>query len=139
MTKTPEGCQYAVLQGVIHVFTLYPMKAAIDCHFDILEDVFANHPPDTTIYLLFKIPNANQLPARYLVNKATKFWGKQRIDFSIRAAYVHDGNIILTLFDQFVRTLRLKSTRAFFTHDQLEMAIDWLLEDENTRVQARPS
>ncbi len=63
----------------------------------------------------------------YFISQARDFWGRHQASFPIRAAYLHDQAVFFTLYEQFVRTLRFNSTRAFFAHNAVEEAVAWLL------------
>ncbi len=123
-------CTYALLDSGIHEFAfLQSSRAAVDCLFNHLTEVYANIPDDQTALLLFDAREGD-LPLAYLFMSFQRWSAARATHIPARLAIFTDAHALVPLVDTFLRTLRTPYLRVrFFSHEQRDDAEDWLLED----------
>jgi hypothetical protein len=129
--ETTKHCVYDQIAGSIHRFTIaIADRQAMDEFIPVMADIFDTTPPDETVLLLIDFRPDGIPPLRYAVQSLREMI-KDRETPYIRAAYLHEANVITSLITTFLDRLRLKSRRKLFTGADVEdEALSWLLSDE---------
>lgn len=98
---------------------LYHMKAILD-----------EQPADETLRL-FIDARAGVPPLNYFFTELRKLYGSYDALPQIRAVYVYDKSIVLSIIQAFFQALRMNASRRFLKNGTDVEALEWLLSDEN--------
>jgi len=127
-------CTYELIDGTIHHFTLVKAdQQAMDEFLPHMAQIFDDTPSDGLIYLLVDFRPDGIPPLRYAVNGMREMIkARDGEPAEIRAAYLHEPNLLVSLVTTFLDRLRLKSKRKLFSGEHAEAeALAWLKEGQN--------
>lgn len=135
--QTSDHCRYTYyLNNDIHRLTLLDDSTdAVDDALHYLAQVLDEHPAEQPLRL-FIDARVGVPPLNYFFTHLRKLYASREALPPIRAAYVYEKSIVLSVFQAFFAALRINATRRFFRNSSDIEAIEWLTNSGSTPFSA---
>ena len=128
------GFAARLLDNGIHEFTwVSPSREAVDVWMEYCDGLYEISPPGSILYYLHIAQSANFPPLSYVVRKARELQLKYPNQPKTRSAILFQSRFFGGMINTLTRMLNKEGvdTTRFFSTDERERAIEWLLSDEN--------
>lgn len=130
MQLSTSNCTYSLIEDRIHFVLIHSAtRQTVEDLFHIFEDAVTQYPDRETLYLL-DASNSDELPYRYLLQRAQQ-WTKAHPDIPPnRTAVIYRKGILTSMLDVLMKQLHSpKSKTRFFFPENHDEAVQWLLSD----------
>lgn len=124
-----NGIIYEQSPDGIHIFKFQP-DSDLEKFFEILEDILVNSPVDTTLRYIVQLAEINNHGMRDLVKNFGKLQAKVPIRAPGRTAILHNGDLFTMLANTFLNLAPRQDKAQFFTHQEYDRAVAWVLRDD---------
>lgn len=130
MAQTAMNCEYRhYLNNGIHKLIIQnKTTAAVDEALHHLKHILNEQPVDETLYL-FIDARAGVPPLQYFFSHLRRLYKKYEQLPEIRAVYLYEESIMLSMLQMFFNTLRLNASRRFIRGGTELEAQEWLLSE----------
>ncbi len=126
-----QACDYERLENGIHYFRFNKAsREALDQHFEKLSALLASTPTTEKVRVLLDFRPAGFPPITHAFQKVRAMNMRIPRRPMQRIAFLHHPNALTHVVQSFVHLQRLKDPVHFFTADQYDGAVTWLLEDK---------
>ena len=131
MAQTELNCLYQYyLTNHIHKLILQSnSKNAVDDALVHLKKVLDEHPQDEQLKLLIDA-RSGVPPLQYFFTELRKLYSTYDTLPEIRACYIYEDSVMLSVLQMFFNALRLNATRRFIKGGTELEAQNWLLSNE---------
>lgn len=131
MAETRTNCEYRhYLNNGIHKLIIQNKNTtAVDDALYYLKQILDGHPVNETLYL-FIDARKGVPPLQYFFSKLRRLYSKYEQLPEIRAVYLYEDSIMLSMLQMFFNTLRLNASRRFIRGGTEIEAQNWLLSEE---------
>ena len=131
MAQTELNClhQYYLTNHIHKLIIQNDSKNAVDDALVHLKKILDEQPLDEKLKLLIDA-RLGVPPLQYFFAELRKLYGTYEALPEIRAVYIYEDSIVLSVLQVFFNALRLNATRRFIKGGTEIEAQDWLLSDE---------
>lgn len=119
--------------GIHHITFLVSNNQAMDQCIVFMRGIYEAHPLHDRLMFMFDLRPAGLPPLRYMLRTAKAFYAERPELPETRAAYIYKSSALVSLGQNFLGLLGLKTDRRFFPSDEEHEAIAWLLESLESR------
>jgi len=128
-TEPDNGLIYEQSPDGVHIFK-FVGEGGIDRFFEIVEEILATSPHDTTLRYIVQLEESNNTGMRELVRRFGKLQSKIPMRAPGRTAIVHSGDLFLMLANTFLNLAPREDKAQFFKNTEYEKALAWVLRDD---------
>lgn len=131
MAQSDLNClhQHYLTNGVHKLILQSGSEGAIDDALVHLKRILAEHPIDEPLKILVDARKGVP-PLRYSIAKLREFYSNCEQLPHIRAAYIYEDSIVLSILQLFFKGLRMKASRRFIKGGTDIEALEWIVSDE---------
>lgn len=126
-----EHLTYEIIEGGIHLFTLFDSSSqTLDDFFDRVETITHNTPDGQMNRYLIVRHATGTLSMAHMMRRANSFFSRFRQRPQARIAMLGERHISIQMIDKFIRGMSAYDKTQVFSHDEYNLAVDWLLADD---------
>lgn len=132
MAQTELNClyQYYLTNHIHKLIIQIDNKNAVDDALVHMKKVLDEHPQDEQLKLLIDA-RMGVPPLQYFFSELRKLYGTYEALPQIRACYIYNDSVVLSVLQIFFNALRLDATRRFIKGGSELEAQQWLLSNES--------
>ena len=136
MVQTHLNCVHQhYLNNDVHKLILQNASSeTVDEALAHLKRIIDNHVHEhatAKVLRLFIDARAGVPPLQYFFTELRKLYGTYEALPTIRAVYVYEDSVVLSLLQMFFNALRMNASRRFIKNGTDVEALEWVLSDEN--------
>ena len=131
MAQTTTNCEYRhyLNNGIHKLIIRNKTTVAVDDALYHLKHILDEHPVENTLYL-FIDAREGVPPLQYFFSKLRRLYKKYEQLPEIRAVYLYEESIMLSMLQMFFNALGMKASRRFIRSGTELEAQEWLLSAE---------
>lgn len=131
MAQTELNClyQYYLTNHIHKLIIQVDNKLAVDDALVHMKKVLDEHPQDEQLKLLIDARKGVP-PLQYFFAELRKLYGTYEALPEIRACYIYNDSVVLSVLQMFFNALRMNASRRFVKGGSEIEAQQWLLSDE---------
>ncbi|MGB7338642.1 MAG: hypothetical protein WBC91_07105 [Phototrophicaceae bacterium] len=130
MAQTELSClhQHYLTNHIHKLIIKNKSKAAVDDALMHMKNILDGHPNDEQLKLLIDAREGVP-PLQYFFSELRRLYGTYSELPEIRAVYIYEESVVLSVLQMFFNALRMKASRRFIKGGTELEAQEWLLSD----------